>query len=230
MTVFRSRSQSAAPQALPGAGRADNELARRLTAAREEGRQQALRESAAQLGEAQRLRSEVETTVATVRREAEERLAPVLRALSASLDDLENLEAQLIQAAETDLVRLAVAIAQRVLAHQVETDPAWMRDVLTDALKRLPDRRQVAIRLHPHDAALAREQLARLADAAGGSPLTIVDDPGLPRGGCILHSEGTTLDAGVAGAVSRLGERLLQAAPRPDCWVAVDTGANEVAS
>ena len=41
------------------------------------------------------------------------------------------------------------------------------------------------------------------------------------RATVVLGLLGTTLDAGVANAVGRLGERLLQAAPAPEGWVAV---------
>jgi len=228
VTVYRSRS-AAPPTAIDGgaATRSQAELQRLLAQAREEGRQAGIRESAAQVAEAKRLKSELDGELAKRERELRDRLTPVFTALSASLDDLENLEAQLIQAGEADIIRLSIAIADRVVMHHIENDEVWMRDLLTEARRRLPDRRKVVIRLHPQDAAPARAHLAEMQGSDATGQLDIVDDPGLPRGGCILQSEGTTIDAGVAGAVSRLGERLLQAAPRPDGFVAVGLPKND---
>lgn len=229
MTVYRSRASAAQ---LPDVGpvgegeRARADFERRLQAAREEGRQAGLREAAAMVSEAKQLREQVESRLAAQKAELEGRLTPVFTALSASLDDLENLEAQLIQASEAEMVRLAVAVAERVLRKQVEADPTWMKELLIEAISRLPDKRQVAIRMHPEDARLAREHLAVLtASDPGLGNLQVMDDQAVSRGGCILQSLGTTLDAGVVNAVSRLGERLLQAAPQPEGWVAVGTAA-----
>jgi flagellar biosynthesis/type III secretory pathway protein FliH len=226
MAVYRSRS--AAPHVSAdgaAATRSQAELNHLLDKIREEGRQLGLREAAAQVVEAKRLRGELDQLVAKKEKELSERLTPVFEALSASLEDLENLEAQLVQSSEAETVRLALAIAERVVFHHIDTDPAWMRDLLNEARRRLPDRRRVVIRLHPDDAAPARAHLAGMQASGSGGQLEILDDAGLPRGGAILQSEGTTLDAGVSGAMSRLGERLLQAAPRPDGFVAVGRAA-----
>jgi len=229
MTVYRSRSLAPLPVADGAAAtKSQGDLQRLLAQAREEGRQAGLREAAAQVVEAKKIRGEVETELAKRERDLRDRLTPVFTALSASLDEVENLEAQLIQASEADMVRLAIAIAERVVMHAVEHDPLWMKDLLVEARRRLPDRRRVVIRLHPQDAAPARAHLSQMQGDDAGGQLEIVDDSSLPRGGCVLQSEGTTIDAGVAGAVSRLGERLLQAAPTPDGFVAVGVPKEDV--
>lgn len=228
MTIFRSRGGAGeSVQVSDGAAaqRSQQSLKRLIDEAREAGRRAGLAEAAGQVAEAKALKAKVEAEVAARKRELEARLTPVFEALSASLADLENLEAQIIQASEADIVRLAIALAERVLQHQIDQDPQWMRDLLMQAQQRLPDRRQVRIRMHPQDAAPAREHLHTLGHVSNEGHLVIVDDAGLPRGGCILQSEGTTIDASLLGAVQRLGERLLQAAPKPDGFVAVGRAA-----
>jgi len=223
MALYRSRGMATAAA---GVGdeldRSQAERRRLLATAREEGRLAGLAEAKATLAEAKRLSDGVAAQLARQKAELEERLSPVFTALSASLAEVENLEAQLVQASEAEVVRLAIAIAERVVRVHIEQDPAWMKEVLAAALRQIPDRRQVVIRMHPGDAGVAREHLRELAARVPGmGSLDIVDDGGLERGGCILQSLGTTLDAGVANAVARIGERLLQAAPAPEGWVAV---------
>jgi flagellar biosynthesis/type III secretory pathway protein FliH len=222
MALYRSRGSALAAAAGGELDRSQAELKRLLGVAREEGRQAGLREAAAALAEAKRMTEGVQGSLAAQKADLQAKLTPVFEALSASLAEVENLEAQLVQASEAEVVRLAVAIAERVVRAKVEHDPAWMREVLAEALRQIPDRRAVVIRMHPTDAGVAREHLNELGTRVPGLvKLEIVDDNGLQRGGCILQSLGTTLDAGVANAVGRLGERLLQAAPKPEGWVAV---------
>ena len=231
MALYRSRGSAATALAGGELDRSQAELKRVIAAAREEGRQAGLAEAKATLAEARTLAEGVDARLAAQKAELEARLSPVFSALSASLAEVENLEAQMVQASEAEVVRLAIAIAERVVRARVESDPTWMRGILVEALRQIPDRRAVVIRMHPTDAGVAREHLRELTTGVPGLiQLEIVDDAGLERGGCILQSLGTTLDAGVAEAVGRIGGRLLQAAPKPEGWVAVGRSGDQAGS
>lgn len=228
MAIFRSRS-SAATTMVDGtaADSAQASTQQLLKKTRDEGRLAGLKEADTKLAEAKATQSKVDATVAAKKKELEDQLTPVIKALSSSLKDLENLEAQMIQASEADLVRLAIAIAERVVMHHIETDETWMKDVVAAARARLPDRQKVFIRMHPQDAELARQHIAGLQGQDAVSHFECIDDTGLQRGGCVLQSEGTTIDASVTGAVARLGDRLLQSAPKPDGFVHVNPNAQD---
>ena len=231
MALYRSRGSAAPAVVGDELDRSQAERRRLLAAAREEGRVAGLAEAKAILAEAKRASDDVASALAKQKAELEERLSPVFSALSASLAEVENLEAQLVQASEAEVVRLAVAIAERVVRVHIEQNATWMHEVMVEALRQIPDRRAVVIRMHPTDAGVAREHLRELGTRVPGLvKLDIVDDHGLERGGCILQSLGTTLDAGVANAVGRLGERLLQAAPAPEGWVAVGKAGDSAGS
>jgi len=230
MAIYRSRGASPtdAPATGPAAAQALDTARAGIVRLREQLKKEGMAEAAARIAEAERRAAGADQRVAAIKAELETRFMPVFENLAASVADLENLEAQVIQGCEAEIVRLALSIAARVLRRTVETDPEWMRELVVEALGQIPDRRSVTIRMHPIDAGLARERQQDLVGKVHGlERLEIADDPGLERGACILASMGTTLDASIATAWGRIGERLLQAAPHPPGFVAVNTSSGE---
>lgn len=147
----------------------------------------------------------------------EERLGRAAGALERALANLAVLESQVVEAAEGEIAHLALAIAAKVLAREVQTDPAWMRGILAEALRELPDRRRVTLRCSPTDAEAIRQRLTAAAAAAPGTEqLQVEADPALAPGSLILSAGGTRLDAGIHGSWERIAAAVIAAAPRPD--------------
>ena len=59
--------------------------------------------------------------------------------------------------------------------------------------------RNIKIHLHPDDAAIVREKLAR---AAGEQEWTLAEDPLMARGGCRLTTDNSSIDARFEAAVA----------------------------
>lgn len=187
---------------------------------RTEGRQQA--EQAAQIRIAaaeQRARdaeTRAEARIIEVRGAAEQRLGRATLALEQALANLAVLEHQVVAAAEGETVRLALAVAQAILAREIHTDPAWMREMLAAALADVPDRRRVTVHASPGDAAAIRERLAAAATAVPGTDrLELAEDANLQPGSLVLSAGGTRLDASVHTSWERTAAHLLAAVPRP---------------
>lgn len=227
MALLRSRTHTTADGAIAPAGaldRALSELDQRLRTARDDGRQNATSELQARIDAAEKRAAEaeqaVERALAERTQRLESRLATLLDGLAVAAQRIEEVQAQTVRACETDVVRLALAVAAKVLAHAVDHDPEWMADVVARALNQIPDRRVIALRMHPSDAGLVRERHKELSLAAPNlGRLDIVDDAALEPGSVLLQSQGTTLDASLPGAWERIGMHLLQAAPHPACSV-----------
>ena len=187
---------------------------------RGEGREQAEREALVHIKAAeQRARdaeARAEAGIAAARAAAEERLGRAAGALEQALENLAILERQVIEAAEGETVRLALAVASRILAREITADPAWMRELLAAALTDVPDRRKVVVRCAPTDAAAIRERLAATAAAVPGPErLEIAEDDSLQPGSLVLSAGGTRLDASVHASWERTAAHLLAATPRP---------------
>lgn len=223
MAVFRSRAQpTSASHTLgaPAVAQALSEWGERVEQARRDGREQGLAEAQARVAAAEKRAAEAEKRAAAAAAQAdaaaEARLGGALAAFAAAAAGLPALERQLVAAAEGEAVALGLAVAARILRREVEAGPGWVEPVVAAALARVPDRRRVEVRLNPADAEAARACAAVLRERTPGlDELAIAADDGLPRGSCVLASQGTRLDASIASSWERLAVRLLAAAPAP---------------
>lgn len=92
-----------------------------------------------------------------------------------------------------ELARLAVAVGAQLARRELATDPAQIVAIVRECLSGLPgSAREVRIRLHPQDAAALRRQ-AEAGSHAGG--WTLIEDPMLSRGGCLIEAEASRIDA-----------------------------------
>jgi flagellar assembly protein FliH len=114
------------------------------------------------------------------------RLEAVLGAFAAPL-------AQLDAQVEADLVRLALAVGKQLARRALHQEPAQVIAIVRESLAQLPAAaRAVRVQLHPEDAAVVREHLKPVA---GEQQWTIVEDATLARGGCLVQSESSRIDA-----------------------------------
>jgi flagellar biosynthesis/type III secretory pathway protein FliH len=100
------------------------------------------------------------------------------------------------QGAEAELRRLAVRIAEKILARTLALGPDAVVDVVRGALAAAAERRDLVVRVHPDDVAVvveARERL--LAGAAARAHLAVRADATVGRGGCIVETEVGSIDA-----------------------------------
>jgi len=103
-----------------------------------------------------------------------------------------------------DLAALAIEIARQVVRQQITAKPEIILEVIREALLQLPHQ-HASIYLHPDDAALVRTNLGESLSHAGHR---IHEDPALERGGCILETGGSQLDASVPTRWRRVVENL----------------------
>ena len=129
----------------------------------------------------QAARSEVDATL--------HRMEQIIHALA---EPLEAVDEQV----EGELLQLAIGIARQLIRRELQADPEQVVGVVRDALAALPSSaRKVNIQLHPEDAAIVRETLFPSDEAE--QPWKLSDDPTLSRGGCIVSSESSRIDASV---------------------------------
>jgi flagellar assembly protein FliH len=126
--------------------------------------------------------------------EAAAQLKPVLERFAMTINELATYRRQLRREAETDLVKLAIAIARRVLRREMTTDPDAMLGLVKAALEKLEGREIERVRVHPADAAAVKQHLEQARTAAR---FEVVPEPRLERGAAIFETSRGTLDASV---------------------------------
>ena len=131
-----------------------------------------------------------------------QQLDSILQFLSRPLHEL---DAQV----EGELTQLALAVGKQLARRELKIDPAQVIAIIRESLGQLPAAaRDVRVQLHPEDAATIREKLAAPVNERAWS---IVEDPTLSRGGCIVRSDVSQIDARLESRVhaimtSALGE------------------------
>jgi flagellar assembly protein FliH len=138
-----------------------------------------------------------EDGVAAGRREIEAQLTK-LRSRMAQLDAIMGSLArpfeELDKEVEEQLTLLALTVGKQMVRRELKTDPAQVIGVIRECVGRLPAAaRDVRVKLHPQDAAIVRELLA--TNPGTERAWNIVEDPALTRGGCVVVSETSQIDA-----------------------------------
>jgi flagellar assembly protein FliH len=128
------------------------------------------------------------------------RLDAVLGALARPLAELDD-------EVERQLAALAVAIARQLVRRELKSDPSQVIAVIREAVGRLPAAaRDVRVHLHPEDATIVRDRLAiTTADRAW----SVVDDPILSRGGCVVRTDTSQIDARLESRIAAIVGSLL---------------------
>jgi flagellar assembly protein FliH len=129
--------------------------------------------------------------------------------LDAVLDLLARPLEQLDADIESELAQLALSVGKQLARRELRIEPAQVIAILRESLALLPAAaREVRVHLHPEDAATVREHLCAPTSERAW---TIVEDPALSRGGCVVHSQSSRIDARLeariaAVAASALGD------------------------
>lgn len=128
------------------------------------------------------------------------RLDEILNRLCQPLAELEG-------EVEEQLVLLALAIGKQLARRELRTDPGQIAALIREAVGRLPAAaREVRVHLHPEDAAAIKE---RLATAGQERAWSVVEDPTLARGGCLVRSENSQIDARLESRVNAMVSSML---------------------
>lgn len=119
----------------------------------------------------------------------------LLVSLQAAVEDARRRDAVTLDGAGMEIARVALVLAEAVIGREVTTGA----DALARGLALVPPSSNPVARLHPDD-------LEGL-DAPDG--VTVVADPTVERGGCLIDIEDTTIDAQLTPALERARSVLL---------------------
>lgn len=162
------------------------------TLGQEEGRQEALEEARG------RLKSDEAALLSAMKE--------TVRSFSADRE-------RMLSAARRDAVVLAVAIAGRICHKLSQIDEAAIemaREACTEALQLISESTEAVIRVHPLDASSISELTAELADSIRSARgVRLAADESVGRGGVVVATSNSVVDASVAGRIERIADELI---------------------
>lgn len=130
-----------------------------------------------------------------------EAVEKILDALARPLEELDH-------RVEAELLALVQAVVRQLVRREMHQDPGHLIGVIRAGLAALPlAAGDVVVRLHPADADAIRE---RLADTEDDRAWRLEADPLLERGGCLIASPRSNIDARLESRLARVIAQLLE--------------------
>jgi flagellar assembly protein FliH len=125
--------------------------------------------------------------------------------LAQSVKQLADVRPRLCKEAEADLLRLAMAIAQRVLHRQLTIDATALEALVKVSLDRLGRQEQIRVRVSTALADTVRGILAKLSSRA----VEVTADSNLEAGGLIFETNRGLLDASIHSQLDEIERGLI---------------------
>jgi len=147
-------------------------------------------------------RSAVESAIQRTRTECEARaqsllqteVEPWLKRMAQSIEDIATVKQKYLAESEEQIVRLAVAVARRILYREIQVDSEALFGLIHAATQRAELRELNRILLNPKD----HQALLPFLDRLQLPPrVEIVSEAGLERGAMLLESTSGILDASI---------------------------------
>ena len=127
-------------------------------------------------------------------------LQPVMDRLTRSLSDLSSIRNRVRKAAEADLLKLAIAVARRVLHRELTLDPGSIEGLIRVALEKLESRDLCRVRVHPDQEPVIRTLLGRFSAAS----VELIPDPTLQCGDVMFETSHGTLDGSIEAQLQEI--------------------------
>ncbi len=128
----------------------------------------------------------------------QEQVARFISLLESLSEPFERLD----ECVEQSLAELAILIAKQVVRRELKLDPKQIVAVVKETVKALPVAHQkVTLSLHPDDVILIREAMSLEEDTP---TWVLVEDPLLTRGGCVVATETSHIDATVENKIAMI--------------------------
>lgn len=125
------------------------------------------------------------------------------------IDAIIDARQELWEQSEQEMVSLVLEVAQKVIKVEVQQNPNVICEMIRHAMRRVVDKETVRIRVNPDDIERVRgerEGLMRVLD--GIRHLEIDDDRRIGPGGCVIETNGGTIDARIDTQFEQVEEAL----------------------
>lgn len=131
-------------------------------------------------------------------------LSSIIEVLSDPLNDIDD---EIVE----QLAQLSMTVAKQVVRRELHTEQGEIVGIVREAMAALPaSTRKITLNIHPDDAELIRTAFS-LGQQGDTDELRwkLVEDPMVSRGGCILSSQNSRVDATVEARLNRVISTLL---------------------
>ena len=145
----------------------------------------------------------------TVELQVGKQMETVLPALRQAIAGVEHSRQAWLLEWEKAAVHVAAAMAARVVRRELTQAPGITLTLVREALEMAAGSPQIRISLNPADHAVLGSQIERLSEEFSRiSEVTLVADPQIAPGGCLLHSRHGSIDQRIESQLARIEAEL----------------------
>jgi flagellar assembly protein FliH len=137
-----------------------------------------------------------------------------LNAISALLAAIREERHEAIRAAEPEILRLSLAIAERLVHRHISIDPETLFGVVKHAIAKLNEHDKLTIRIHPNDIDMLQQYRNKLVTIADTHNIRFVEDATVEQGSAAVESTAATVDARFSTQLSQAEQILFEEADR----------------
>ncbi|NNF00712.1 MAG: hypothetical protein HKN25_16975 [Pyrinomonadaceae bacterium] len=138
--------------------------------------------------------------------EVDIRIRDIRNSLSEAIGSLASSKEDISRQTESELVRLAIKIAEKIVGREVIVDETIALEMTKRTLKQIDSRALAEIHLSPADFEFVQEKHGEIG--FHGS-LKLIEDPAISNGGCLVHTETGDFDARIESQLEEIIEGLL---------------------
>jgi flagellar assembly protein FliH len=143
--------------------------------------------------------------LAKIRHEEDERIALMMAGVSGQLHELQK-------TIEADAYRFALAVAERIVKHEVSVQDDIVIAQIREAIQRIVGVESIKLRVHPADESVVQAHRNAFLSSLGNVREMIIEtDEGLERGGCIIESPSGNIDARISTQLRQIEAALFGA-------------------
>jgi flagellar assembly protein FliH len=144
-----------------------------------------------------------EEVTAAAERQREQRLASALLTLDRAASAFNDRQAVALHDVEDVVAAIAFELTRALVGRELAISTTPGRDAIARALKLAPERVALTVRVHP-------DELGTIdtAEVAPGRDVTLVGDPTIALGGCIVDAGPCRIDAELEPALQRVRDAL----------------------
>lgn len=143
-------------------------------------------------------------------RMVDDKLRTVLPAMQAVGDSLAVERDRWIAQWESGVIRLCIAIAEKVIHRRLELNPEVGPEMVREALRLVTSGTHLRVRLNPHDKERMTEFTGDVSRSLGGlADVQLIAEEGIAPGGCLLETEHGQIDARLDTQLQRIFAELV---------------------
>ena len=139
----------------------------------------------------------------------QDRLAQLCETVNDIVGKLNRLYEETLASHRSDIARLSVEIARRILMSKTSRGDHDMQAIVEEALKRAPTRQNITVRVNPEDLSACQQ----IQQAHPGSPLAeldVVADWSIARADCLVETPKGIVKSFVEDHLERISEALVK--------------------